>query len=643
MEQFVIDYDMKSGGVRRISGKNDKYGMNWVEGKAVFGTVKDAKTVSVQKTKDGIIAVYETKNLRVTVERSERGSEYFEKYRIKNTQRADVFINRGDFGIYATFNDNYELSEVCLPYRCHAHIWCGGEVSYVRALKMGLADYGLGLILTEGSLDCYSIERDWRSEDRGDFILHPSPFTLMPNEETVIAFKMFWYKDGEFFSDFEKEKRGIRITSPAFTVFTDETIEFTVNRANATVILDDKTVPVKSNDGKTLVRYTPKRIGEHKFIIRTCGITTKAEFYVQIPFEELMRSRIEFITGKQQFNKEGSPLDGAYLIYDNEDERVFFDNSFADRNASRERLVMGLAVAKYLQYRFDSEIFASLKKYYAFVTREFYDEKTGCVYDTVGMDPTRKRLYNAPWMAMFVMEMYKLTGEKSYLENMVKLLLVYYEIGAARFYPNGLTMFETIHALKEAGMDGEAEAVMEKFREHVGNIVEIGVNYPPHEVKYEQTIVSPGAALTAQMYMLTGDSSLINECKKQIALLERINGEQPSYKLNQLAIRHWDAYWFGKRQLYGDTFPHTASIHTSDAFLMYADISGDEKYREMAYRGMRNNLCLFKEDGRAYSSYVYPYKVNGARGEYYDPFSNEQDGALYFMIKYFGLLERKEK
>ena len=57
MEQFVIDYDMKSGGVRRISGKNDKYGMNWVEGKAVFGTVKDAKTVSVQKTKDGIIAV----------------------------------------------------------------------------------------------------------------------------------------------------------------------------------------------------------------------------------------------------------------------------------------------------------------------------------------------------------------------------------------------------------------------------------------------------------------------------------------------------------------------------------------------------------------------------------------------------------
>lgn len=47
---------------------------------------------------------------------------------------------------------------------------------------------------------------------------------------------------------------------------------------------------------------------------------------------------------------------------------------------------------------------------------------------------------------------------------------------------------------------------------------------------------------------------------------------------------------------------------------MYADISGDEKYREMAYRGMRNNLCLFKEDGRAYSSYVYPYKVNGARG-----------------------------
>lgn len=55
--------------------------------------------------------------------------------------------------------------------KSHAHIWCGGEVSYVMGLRMVVEAPHLGLILTKGSLKSYSVERDLSliSNDRGDF------------------------------------------------------------------------------------------------------------------------------------------------------------------------------------------------------------------------------------------------------------------------------------------------------------------------------------------------------------------------------------------------------------------------------------------------------------------------------------------
>ncbi len=641
MPNFHLQYDPTTGGIANLSHPTDPHQMNWVEGAATWGTIQNGKLTSFTETAAGCIATYETRNLTVTVTREVIGDKLRETYVLKNRLSTDVFLRRGDFGIYATFNDNYELAETCMTNRCHTHLWCGGQTSWVYAMKMGVADYGLGLVLTAGSLDCYSVERDLAqySNDRGDFILHPSPMILLPGAETTIAWELFWYREGTFFQELEKYPTGIRITSDAFTIFEDEQIDFTVHRPNAKVYLGKDEVPTQQIDGKTHVTFPPASLGEHIFTIEVGGIRTKAEFYVQQSFRDLVRNRVKFITEKQQYHQPGSPIDGAYLIYDNEEESMYFDNILGDYNASRERLVMGLLVAKYLQYEPDPAVYESLMAYYRFVTREFYNEETGEVFDSVGMDPTRKRLYNAPWMSMFVMEMYKLTGDKGYLQSMCRLLDVYYTIGGERFYPNGLTMLETVNALRDAGMDTEADALLEKYKIHVGNIVAIGMNYPPHEVKYEQTIVSPGAALTAQMCLLTGDKSLIPACKQQVEHLERFHGDQPSYHLNQLAIRHWDAYWFGKRQQFGDTFPHAASIHSSDAFLQYAEISGDEKYRHIAWCGMRNNLCVYRPDGRAYSSYVYPFRINGSRGEFYDPYANEQDGVLYFIIKYFGLLD----
>ena len=636
-----VGYNRENGGVDYIINDADEFKMNWANGAATWGLIENAKVKDVSINGNEAIARYETDHLDIVVTRRLEGEVLREKYVFTDKLNADVFLGRGAVGIYATFNDSYDKTSICLNERCHTHIWCGGNTSYVNAVKMGVCDFALALVLTEGSLDTYSVRRDlsqW-SNDRGDFIFHPDPVRLLPGQSFSVAWDVFFYNEGEFTNRIAAYSSVILVETENYTVFENEKIEFSVNRENAVITLDGERVDSVSANGRTFVSYKPERIGHHSFELEADGVKTKAEFFVQIDFKTLARRRAEFIAEKQQYNCPGSALDGAYLIHDGEDDLPVFDNLFPDYNASRERLVMGLFMAKYLQYDRDPGLYESLMKYYRFVTREFYDEETGEVYNTIGKDPSFKRLYNAPWMSLFTLEMYNLTGDEKYLDKMFTLLSVYYSIGGEKFYPNGISMYETVAALKKAGKTDKAAALTEMYERHVAEIIKKGTDYPEHEVRYEQTIVSPAAMLTAQMYMLKKDPALIDECRKQIKVLERFNGRQPSHYMNDMAIRHWDAYWFGKRKLYGDTFPHTASVHTSNAFLHYYYISGDEEYKKRAVCGARNNFSLFEADGSAHCTRLHPFRVNGERGEYYDPFMNEQDGFLYFYIKYYGGLD----
>ena len=114
-------------------------------------------------------------------------------------------------------------------------------------------------------------------------------------------------------------------------------------------------------------------------------------------------------------------------------------------------------------------------------------------------NPACKRLYNAPWMSVFMLEMYNLTGDTVFLDRMFMRLEIYDASGGERFYPNGLSMYETVTALQKAGMTDKAEQLTAMYRKHVETIVAIGLQYPEHEVKYEQTIVTPAVTLIAQI------------------------------------------------------------------------------------------------------------------------------------------------
>ncbi|MDR2022361.1 MAG: hypothetical protein LBQ71_03740 [Hungatella sp.] len=90
---------------------------------------------------------------------------------------------------------------------------------------MGGGAINLGLVLAEGSLKGYSVERDIKnsSNERGDFILHPDNIHLKPGQSYTISWELFWFEDK---ADFEEKisdyKDFITISSDHFVVLGDE-------------------------------------------------------------------------------------------------------------------------------------------------------------------------------------------------------------------------------------------------------------------------------------------------------------------------------------------------------------------------------------------------------------------------------------
>lgn len=110
------------------------------------------------------------------------------------------------------------------------------------------------------------------------------------------------------------------------------------------------------------------------------------------------------------------------------------------------------------------------------------------------------------------------------------------------FYAIGVPVCLSLHVLENAGMKAERDTLLEHFRQ-TGNIfVRNGTNYPAHEVNYEQSIVAPALELLAQLYLVTNEAGYLDEVRRQLPVLEAFNGFQPSFHLNDIAIRHWDDY-----------------------------------------------------------------------------------------------------
>lgn len=609
--------------MKELIFKDDIHKMNWIEGNTEWGTVKCSEGLSCK------------------AETERNGDIITERYIFKNITDKYIFTNLDSISIYTPFNDDYTDSATCITNRCHTHIFCGGDISYVMALRMGGEPPHLGLVLTKGSLGGYSIERDLSrmSNDRGDFLLHPSPEVLEPGGTFTIEWKLFRHNGKEdFYSQLGKLcGRYIDVRAERYTVFDGEKIHirimpvFKFDAKDVSVSLDGKEINFHSEDGVIEFYETPERYGILKYDISIKGVKTFCRICSQPSIHELSLRRCNAIVKNQQY-KDGGVLDGAYLIYDNEEKHMHYSAQY-DRNGGRERVGMGLLITEYLKTSGSRELEESLKRYIAYVERELVNTETGEVYNDCGRDNSYERLYNYPWYSLLYLELYSLFVNKNYLVVSVRILEAFYSRGGAHFYAIEIPVRNICAALEKEGMTDELESLKAHFAEHCEFIMSNGLISPAHEVNYEQSITAPAACLLLQMYFVTGDKKYLDGAKLQLDALELFNGMQPDCRLHETAIRHWDGYWFGKRRMYGDTFPHYWSALTANAFLDYAEASGSKAYKEKAEHAYRSVITLFRADGTAACAYVFPHRVNGVRAGFMDEYANDQDWGLYFLLR----------
>lgn len=634
--RLLVAYDEANGGVKSLVLAGDTNGMNWVEGTGTWGTIRSFSPEITWATKDdaffnppllrflgrvetngtSVSRYADGKGLLVTVTRRVAGGVLDERYEFENTAYGPRYFLKGHLGILATFNDSYHSADICNRLRCHAHVHALGTNAYVHALRMSPGSPELVLRMTEGALDGYSVRRIKAeySNDRGDIVLHPAPFTLKRGERRAFAWRIAAVEEGTFVPP-------VRVRYE--TCYPGETFEIT-DAAGVRKIAADK-------PGERVVDGV-------RLNVAPCGR------------DELIARCVRHIVRKQQCLDRESPLYGAFLIYDGASGRQYFDDRFGDHNACRERLGMGLLIARWLQTHEDREVREAFDRYEAFVFREFIDRDTGMSYNTIGKDPSVRRLYNAPNCAMLMLELYRLHGDPSYLRTAVKVLLAYYEAGGWKFYANGAgAVAASIVAARKEGID--VAELSRQYRRHVDRILENGIDYPPHEVKFEQTIVTPAVALLAQYWLFVErDPKVLDGLRRQLRMLVRFDGDQPDWRSGGVPIRHWDGYWFGGKRLYGDTLHYHAGLSANGYALAYR-VFGDDRWLERARRSFRNCLGLFRADGFGTAAWYLPVTVTlidrGNRDLSYampaegpDPWDNDQYTVLYFMLCNSDLLDK---
>ena len=321
---------------------DDPYRMNWLRPDYEYGQVKAPKELT-----------WEAENRR-------EGDVLYTEIRLTNPGKKPYFADAGSIGIAFPLPDSYEDAWTCLARRCHTHIFCGRDVSYICALRMGGQPPHLGMVLTEGSLECYSVERnlDRMSNDRGCFLLHPGALQFDAGETKRISWKIFPHQGKEdFLRRLGEESRFVDVRAERYVLFPDEKISLRIRPAfpaRTVTVNGDAAVfwpeegGFQPQAGVWLWEADAGKLGEKWLNILADGVETRCRILVQERPDVLSRRRCQFLARKQQYQGKVECLRGAYLIYDNEGEQPVYrpENDF---NGGRERMGMGCLMARFLQ------------------------------------------------------------------------------------------------------------------------------------------------------------------------------------------------------------------------------------------------------------------------------------------------------
>lgn len=649
-----IHIDEKNGAVLKISDPCDESKMNWIADKPEWGTVENFEKQGCKITDDKISVLFKRNKLELTIERELTEIGYFETYSLFNNDDEEFFLTKENFGIVFPYRCNYTPQNDLINQTCVSHIWCGGSVCEIHSSKLhGKPPYFV-CRLVKGEIDDYSISYDISEATigsfyRGAFVLHPCEQIILPKKKLELKFfYSFCEKKPEKASlDFEG---AIRFISDKYTLYPGEKAKFKLETSssyeNIKIHCDNEKFDYEKNGNIFTGSFSFEKIGEKKIIAELDGKKTYIYINVILPFREIFEKRVKFIAEKQQYHCEGSHIDGAYLIYDDETKSIYCNNSgsFDDHNAARERIGMGVLVCRALNLKYDEALMQSLKKHRKFVEREIFDEKTGWVYDGIKHNDNRKRIFNFPWLSTYYYEWYSLTGEKKCIENATNILFKFFELAEYSQPAQCIEAVKIYNALEKEKMTALKEKFKEIFLRYVDNIEK--KQDIVLECSWCSEIPSAYVSYISQAYILTKDEKYRKKAEEAFFMLEAFWGNQPDYRLNCVPVRYWDRYWFGKYKSYGDVFPHYWASLAGWAMSFYNEAFPDSSHKKEEKANIYGNLCIFREDGFAYNNYLYPYKITLytsdpdyenehlkpqiTYGKNYDPWANDQDWALYF-------------
>ena len=661
---IIVSIDENNGCVTSIVNKNDSL-MNWVRENANWGGIDNFKLENVTKAANGCVAQYSYNpdrhyfkrkdDVTFTVEKSLINNVYQERYVFTNRTNFEFFINQDTFGIHFPFQSVYTQAgqPVCL-----AHVWAGDDVCWIVAKKVSDTKERLIIRLTEGGISDYSIHREilGAKEDstnfRGDIVLNPTPCSVSAGESVAYTF-VYDFTDKNEIDYLEEQDGFISVKADCITQYIHNPVtvsaKYNGNINTYTILVDGEEQPCELQNNRIVCRYVANILGEKKFDVYINGKHTHLLVNIILPLEKILEKRAYFIAEKQQFHKAGSPLDGAYLIYDNQTKTQYYSASYDDYNAGRERIAMGCVVLKQLQARYDETLMHSIKKHRAFIERELFDAQTAMVYNKEGRNNDWRRIYNDPWFALYFLEWYILTGEKEHLMYAGKIMLNYYKDDKNHQDSQLIHIPRFCKYLEKENLLELKEKLVACFMEYIdGQIDNRGKIYSEEVCVLSHEPYNNKSVYFSHAYQLKREEIFASYAKMYKTYSEAYYSYQPDYHMHMISARYWDDFWFGKYRLYGDLYPHYWSSQTGIMFAEYERAFGIDCRAE--YEAIfKNNLCVYAPDGSAFNNYLYPYKIliedndqaNYLRpkggtyyGKKYEAFANDQDWGLYLATYY---------
>jgi len=599
------------------------------------------------ESKDGVATYRLADGLELVRIRRNDGGSVYERYVLRNTGTKPTKLSEID--IHTPFRDDYLPAAELKTRRCHAHVWPGGSSAWVCALRMGGAAPHLGLAVVEGRITGYELKERGRSkgssDTRGVIALSMPDVELEPSAETAVAWRLFPHSGKGDFLTKVRRFGGVTASADDWTVDAKTPVDVTFQAAEprgldgATVTGEGVKILATRREGNRLIATCAyERDGEARVVCRYGkGCETHAELLARGDPAALVKARADFIVRHQVYRGRTAddPRDGALVEFDNETNEQYRrwehpkgQRLEVDHNEGAERLAMGVFLAR-MAAAGHRDYLPTVERYAKFVREGLQDPD----YTTWGeVDrQSRKRLFNYPWVAEFQLAAYRATGEKRHLLDAYGTMMrLFAQLGTLVVVES--PEVELVRTLREAGCTQEATALLQAMCAHKDRILARESAFD--EVNFAPEGVAAQVTQFLGLWQLTGEEKYRRYVlEKALPMFEACLGPQPSWHSHDIGMHHWDGYWFGKRQCWGDTLPHDWNGTGADAFTLLAEATGDVSYRARACAVVRQLLGLFDADGRAGCAWVLPDRVNGRPARFRDPLANDQDWALVFYLR----------